>query len=112
MQSLENAIDRIAFSLERKLPDCTFRYEADNTVRFQKNDNEWFCIKFSALPYGIPGLVMDVSGPKPKKMDMEAMVGYFGGDKLLFRCMQEEKYVLRVARKYFIECGYETEDDE
>ena len=105
----ESSIDCIVFSLERQLPDCTYQYMLDNNVCFRKNDKEWFCIKFSDLPYSIAGLRMELSGPKPTDMDAEADGGYPVGDMLLFACMEEMKYVLRLARKYFIECGYETD---
>ena len=42
---------------------------------------------------------------------LEASVGDSGGNTLCFPHMEEEKYVLRLVRKYFFDCGYVSEDE-
>ena len=107
----ERCIDKLMLRFDEHFPGCESRYEDDNQIYFRKNDAEWFRIKFTLHPYVENGFEMTLTGPKPDNMDLEAGVGYFGGDVLCFSHMEEEKYVLRLVRKYFIECRYVSNAD-
>ena len=107
---LEGIIGQTMLRIKVHFPGCKSSYENNTTIHFRKNDAEWFRIKFT--PHPCTGYTMMLTGPKRiNVMDLEANVGDFGGDTLCFPHMEEEKYVLRLVRKYFIECGYESEDD-
>ena len=93
---------------DKHFPGCESRYENNDTIYFRKNDAEWFRIKFT--PHPCIGYTMMLTGPK-RIMDLEASVGDSGGNTLCFPHMEEEKYVLRLVRKYFFDCGYVSEDE-
>ena len=108
---LERVVDRTMLRFVEHFPGCESRYENDDTIYFRKNDAEWFRIKFTPHPFA--GHTMMLTGPRTARidvMDLEARVGDFGGDTLCFPHMEEEKCVLHLVRKYFIDCGYVSED--
>ena len=102
--------NHIILRFHKYFPSCESEYEGKGQTCFRKNSTEWFRIKFT--PHPCTGFIMTLTGPKPRTMDLEAEVGYFGGDTLCFSHMEEERYVLRLARKYFIQCGYVSDDEE
>ena len=97
---------------EQHFPYCQSRLEDTDTVYFWKNDTEWFKVKFTVCNYVRSGYQMALTGPKPETLDTEAYVGYSGGTTLFFSHMEEEKYVLRLVQKYFIQCGYVSDGDD
>jgi hypothetical protein len=102
----------IAKMLQLKLEIKTSPEFDEDICCVSKNDDEW--IRFSITPDGAAprGFTWYVWGPKPETLDLEAQAATVLGKCMGFPCIEEDAHVLRIARKYFFKCGYESNDDE
>jgi hypothetical protein len=77
-----------------------------------RNKGEWVRFRITPDCLAPRGFTWYVWGPKPKTLDLEAQTAIVSKDHMGFQCIEKDAHVLRIARKYFFECVYESSDDE
>jgi hypothetical protein len=106
-------MNRVINYLSAQVERCTCRIEDGNIGFVYVNNEEWFRFRLVSNPYAPHGHTITIWGPRNEaKMDTEAGLATVMGDVMGFSNLDEEAHARRLARKYFVNCGYVSESDD
>lgn len=97
---------------ESELPADCIAYSENGSGVVRQSKDAWFAFSLNHNPFAPKGYTISVYGPKPAQLDTEALGAHDLGETIRFDGFDDEERALRIARKYFIRCGYESSDDD
>ncbi len=105
------ALNNVATMLQTKLDFNTTSEFDDDICCVFNNDAEWVRVRLVPNATAPRGFTWFVWGTKPETLDLEAQIATVLGHVMGFPSIEEDAHVLRIARKYFLKCGYVSDDE-
>ena len=108
---MQTRLEKLAKDISVKLDASIVMHGSNHYRVFTKDAFIWIRLDFH--PFNTRGYTIRVTGPKSELQDIEAKIANIvDGGFMEFHNIDKDEDALRLAKKYFFKCGYESDGSE